>query len=242
MSLPKISSPEFDIVLPSSGKKIRCRPFLVGDQKILLIALEGNDPEEIVGAIKTVLKNVIVSPSDLDVDKISLFDLEHIFLKLREKSVGEIVELKYRCLNRNSENKVCGKEHTIYVKISDIQQENLVKGSNSFLIHDDIGITLRYPTFEDVSKMMKLKDDDVDGIFSFVLDCVEHLYDSETIYSNFSREQLVEFMNKLPISTMKTIFDFIANQPKHTYKTNYICPKCGYKEDLVFEGLQDFFV
>src|SRR5210317_1931752 len=148
MALPKLNAARYTTIIPSTGKEIDYRPYLVKEEKILMLAMESQDQQQIVKAIKDVLSNCIYD--DVNVDKLAMFDLEYLFLMLRSKSVGENVELKAKCEH-------CEEQNEVSLNISNIKPPQNAENSNVIELTKNIGITIRYPTIKDIEKF---KEDD----------------------------------------------------------------------------------
>jgi len=234
MALPKISTPEFFDVIPSTNQEIQYRPFLVGEEKTLLIALEGQDNKEISNAILRLLKSCIMS--DVNIDKLSTFDIEYLFLKVRGKSVGEIINAS---VGHTSEDSECKHKTEIQINIDDIKVQGDIK-DGKIMITDDVGVKMRYPT---LGTVMKMKGEDAESLFNMILDCIEYIYDKEQIYNegDFTREELSEWVNNLNQAQFKNISTFFEEMPKLKHTITWKCPKCGEDEEMVVEGLQSFF-
>jgi len=238
MALPKIAVPDFETEIPSSGKKIRFRPFLVKEEKILYMALEGNDKNEILYAVKKILQACILT-EDVDINKFAFFDIEYLFLKLRSKSVGEIVTLKFK----HSEENEC-KHHTeVDINLDDVKVTNIKPDSNKIMVTKEIGVILKYPTFDMLDKISSaVTTSSVQGLFDLLSDCIESVYDSENIYDSFSKKEMMEFIESLNKQQFDQITGFFSDMPTLRYNVDYTCPKCNNQESLTLEGLQSFFL
>lgn len=230
MALPAIITPEFFDVIPSTKEEIKYRPFLVGEEKNLLIALEGQEQKEISNAILKVLKDCIIS--DVDITKLATFDIEYMFLKIRGKSVGEVLTVQMG--HQDSE---CNHKTELQVNLDDIKVVGEVKKSE-VMITDDIGVKLRYPTLKSV---MNMKGDDADSMFTMICENIEYLYDKEQIYSDFTLQEIEEWVGKLNKNQFNKITEFFESIPKLSHDIKWTCPKCGEEETITLEGLQSFF-
>jgi hypothetical protein len=231
MALPSLSAPEFMTTLPSTGQEIKYRPFLVKEEKILLMALEGEDSIEINNAILKILGNCILS--DVDVSKFSTFDVEYLFLRLRGKSVGEKVELKIghshdRCAHRTE----------IEVDLDQVELVGEVKDGKTMLT-DTIGVKLRYPSLSDVKAGPK--QDAADAMYNMITDCIEYIYDAEEVYADFTKKEIQDWIGTLNASQFKKITEFYEVMPKLSHTIKWTCPECGEEDTIVLEGLDSFF-
>ena len=233
MSLPQLVSPEFTTEIPSTKQKIKFRPFLVKEEKILLIASEGNDPAEMQRAVKSILSNCILTK--INVSNLATFDLEYLFLKLRGKSVGEEIEL----LMKHSSKSECKHQTTVKMNLDDIKIVGKVS-DGKIMLDDKIGVKLKYPTFDEVAKMSE-NQSNTEIIYKTMAMLIEYVYTEEEVYNDFTDEEMEEWITKLNQKQFAKITDFLANMPKLSQKVEWTCSKCGEKDTVVLEGLQAFF-
>lgn len=240
MALPKIDTPIYDLKLPLSKKKIRFRPFLVKEQKNLLMALESNERESIENNIKQVLQNCTLTEK-VDIEKLPVTDVEYYFLQLRARSVGEIVENKYRCDN-TVDDKSCGNIMETSLNLLDIKVEGIKDTDDVIEISEKISIKLKYPEFSILSKLSKLTDV-TDITFEMIADSIEYIYDGEQFYYSHetSHEELLEFVESLNQKQFSKVEEFFANLPKLQKKIEMKCSRCGFEHKLDVEGLESFF-
>jgi hypothetical protein len=231
MALPSISAPEFTTTLPSTGQEITYRPFLVKEEKILLMALEGEDTKEINSAILKILKNCIIS--DVDADKFSTFDVEYLFLRLRGKSVGEKVELKIG----HSHDK-CAYRTEIEVDLDEVQLAGEIKDGKTMLT-DTIGVKLRYPALRDIKAGPK--QDAADAMYDMITNCIEYIYDAEEVYADFTKKEMQDWIGTLNSAQFKKVTQFFEDMPKLSHTITWTCPECGEEDTIVLEGLDSFF-
>lgn len=241
MPLPKIDTPIYDLTLPLSNKKIRFRPFIVKEQKNLFMALESNDDEAIQENIKQVLRNCTLTDG-VDIDDLPVVDIEYYFINLRAKSVGEIVENKYRCENIVEEKK-CNNIMDISLNLTDIKVEGVVKGNDVIQLTDKISIKLKYPKFS-ILKSIRNMDKMTEIAMRMVAESIEYIYDGEQFYyaNEVSVEELIEFVESLNQKQFQQIEKFFQEMPKLEKKIKMTCRKCGFKHSLDIEGLENFFV
>jgi hypothetical protein len=243
MKLPKLDVPIYETKLVSNDKVVKFRPFLIKEQKLFLMASQSDDPVEIVNSIKQVLRNCIIS-DDVDIDELSSFDLEYLFLNLRAKSVGELVDLSYSCNNTVKNDKGddvrCGGLVKFQVNLLEIQPTIQSGHSTKIEINDKLGVVMKYPTF---SILSKLENVDNVGPVELILACVDYIYDSENIYyaKDFSKEELTEFFDSMQQSDFAKVENFFKTMPRITKTLNFKCGKCGHEEDITLEGVQSFF-
>ena len=240
MALPKIDVPVYELDLPLSKKHIRFRPFLVKDQKNLLMAMESGDKQSIEQNIKQVLNNCTVTEG-VDIEKLPVLDVEFYFLNLRARSVGEVVENKYRCDNK-VDDKVCGNIMETSLNLLEIKVENLVEGNDVIQLTEEISIKLKYPEFSILNKLSKLESVS-DVAFKMIAESVEYIYDGEQFYyaKETTTEELIEFIENLNQTQFSKLEDFFANLPKIEKKIEMKCSRCGFEHKLDVEGLESFF-
>lgn len=236
--LPKIDVPTYNVELPSNKKKVVFRPFLVKEQKLFLMNNDNTDPQETVNVIRQVLKNCVIS--DLDIDGLPVFDLEYLFMNLRARSVSEVVNLKYRC-NNKVEDKDCGAINEININVLEIKPTFYPEHTNKIQLNDNIGIVMKYPTFEMV-KSMSGKNEGA-AIMDAIYGSIDYIYDKDNMYyaKDTPREELEEFIDNIQQKDLEKLRVFFDTMPKIKKDVAYKCKKCGYEENISLEGIQDFF-
>lgn len=240
MALPKIDTPIYELDLPLSKKHVRFRPFLVKEQKNLLMAMESGDSKSIEQNVKQVLNNCTVT-ENIDIEKLPVLDVEYYFLNLRARSVGEVVENKYRCDNQ-VDGSACGNIMETSLNLLDIKIEGIKENDGVIQLTDTISIKLKYPEFSVINKLSKLTDVS-DIAFEMIAESVEYIFDGEQFYyaKETTTEELVEFIESLNQQQFAKIEDFFANLPKLEKKIEMKCSRCGFEHKLDVEGLESFF-
>ena len=233
MGLPSIATPQFSTTIPSTGQEVEYRPFLVKEEKILLMALEGGDQKEIAKATEKIIKSCIID--DIDISKLATFDVEYLFLKLRGKSVGEVIDLKVAHTDENSE---CKHRTDIEINIDDIAVwgEEL---DNKIMIDDNVGVVLRFPGMKDVDGMDL---ESPESMFGVIGNCIDYVFDDDTVYNEFTKKEIDDWVEALNQKQFLKIAEFFNNIPKLSYKVEWTCPECGKDDSIVLEGLQSFFM
>lgn len=240
--LPKINAPVYETKLISSNKKVKFRPFLVKEQKLFLMASESEDPKEIVTTIKQVLNNCVLD--ELDIDTLPTFDLENLFLQMRARSIGEIVNLKYTCNNLikddTGEEKPCGGLFKYDLNLLEVQPTSNSEHNNKIELTDKLGVVMKYPNFEILSKIDIQKESD---LIKIIAACIDYIYDDEQIYyaKDHTEKELNDFIDDMQQNDLYKIQKFFETMPKINKKINFKCPKCNYKEEILVEGIQNFF-
>jgi len=240
MALPKIDTPVYDITLPLSGKNIKFRPFLVKEQKNLMMALEADDSDTIEKNIRQVLINCTID-EDVNFDELPVVDIEYYFLNLRARSIGEVVDLKYRC-NNEVDDKECGNIMETNMNILDIKTDRTAEDS-VIPLTDEIFIKLNYPKFGSIRHFSDVKDL-TELAIGMIADSIEYIFDGDQYYyaNETSKKELISFIESLNHSQFSKIEEFFDNLPKLNKALNIKCSKCGFDHVIYVEGLEDFFV
>jgi len=247
MALPKLIVPLYDVVCPS-GLKVSFRPFLVKEEKLFMIAMQSDETTTIVNTAKQILENCVGGISNIDIDKLPLFDVEFLFLNLRARSIGEQVTLRYKCNQKvtdaNTGNVItCGTVSEYPVDLLKVQPK-FGEGHNKYVqLTEGVGITLRYPTFKSFRNITR-KDLPSDEAFNFLVDCIESINDSNTVVmtKDVPREEVVDFVNDLNHTQVDKMDAFFESMPKLQLNILFKCPKCSHVEEIVVKGLDSFFV
>jgi len=237
MSLPSIKTPVYELVIPSNKTKIKYRPYTVKEQSIILMAAESKDTEDIINSMKQLVESCVQSP--INVETLTSFDLQYIFLHLRAKSVGESLELNFRCKNKIDEN-VC---ETLNKFTIDINKVNVVypeKSTNEFMITDTIGIKLKYPNLSSGKSLLNSQPT-FDSLLELIKKDIEYVFDKDKIYDDFTEEEISLFILDLSLGSMEKLVEFYSNIPYISYKFDFVCNKCKYKESIELKGIDDFF-
>ena len=239
MALPKIDTPVYDLILPLSKKEIRFRPFLVKEQKNLMMAMEADDKDTIERNIRQVLTNCTLS-ENVDIDKLPVTDIEYYFLNLRARSVGEIVENKYICTNEVEGNQ-CGNKMEAKFNLLDIKVD-VPESESEIKIDSKIVVKLKYPEYAIVKKLMH-KESAVEVAFEIMAESIEYIYDGEQFYyvNEIPREEVMQFIESLSNEQFSKLEKFFDNLPKLNKKIELTCSKCGFQHNIDMEGLDGFF-
>ena len=240
MALPKIDTPVYDLELPLSKKQIRFRPFLVKEQKNLMMAMEADDKETIERNIKQVLTNCTLTDGVV-IDNLPVIDVEFYFIQLRARSVGEIVENRYICTNE-IEGTQCGHKMDAKFNLLEISVDIDPEAKDVIKINESISIKLKYPEFSLVEKLKK-KENAVDIAFEVVIDSIEYIFDGDQYHyaAETSKEELTDFVESLNQEQFGRLEEFFNNLPKLNKKIDLKCGKCGFDHAISMEGLESFF-
>ena len=238
MPLPKISTPTYELELPSTQKKVRYRPFLVKEEKVLLIALETEDTKEITNAIRAVIKSCVLTRG-IKVETLPTFDIEYLFLNIRGKSVGETIEV----------NLICPDDGVTEVKknipIDDIQIQRTDGHTNQIKLDDNIMMELKYPSLDQFIKnnFDFAEGNQMDQSFELIGTCIDKIYTEEEVWtaSDCTKKELTEFLESMNSSQFKEIENFFETMPKLTHTIKVKNPNTEKENDVVLEGLASFF-
>ena len=240
MPLPTISTPTYELVLPSSNKKIKYRPFLVKEEKILIIALESRNQDEITNAVTDVLKKCILTRG-VDVDVLPTFDIEYLFLNIRAKSIGEDIKMTVTC----SDDGTTQVPVTVYVDEIKVIKP---KGHTTDIVLDDkMTLRMKYPSLNQFVENNFTTDDDpkntVNKTFKVVADCMDTIFTEEDAWDakDYTPSERIDFVEKLNSKQFKTIESFFSTMPKLSHTIEVINPNTKQKNSIVLEGLADFF-
>ena len=237
MPLPKITAPTYEMVLPSSGRKIKYRPFLVKEEKLLIIAMESEDQKQITEALKTVLSNCILTRGT-KVEKMSTFDIEYLFLNIRGKSVGENVEVLVTCPDDNK---------TKVPVIIDLDAIKVIKNPDhkkDIKLDDKLTLRMKYPSLDEFIK----NNFDVDNIgvtesFDMIIACIDQIYNEEESWtsSDCTKKELSNFLDQLNSKQFKEIETFFETMPKLSHTVKIVNPETKVESEILLEGLASFF-
>jgi len=238
MPLPKIATPSYELVIPSSKKKIKFRPFLVKEEKILILAMESQDTKQIANAVKNVISSCI-STRGIKVEKLSTFDIEYLFLNIRGKSVGEQIEVMVTCPD-DRKTKVPS-----LINIDSIKVQIDKSHSRDIVLDDQYTLRMKYPSLDEFIKnnFSNVGDINVDDTFDLIASCIEQVYSEEESFaaSDCTKKELSQFLEQLNSSQFKEIEKFFDTMPKLSHTVKVINPNTQVESEIVIEGLQSFF-
>jgi hypothetical protein len=242
MPLPKIATPTYELTLPSNKKKISYRPFLVKEEKILILAMESEDPIEVTRAVKNVLKECVLTKG-IKIDSLPSFDIEYLFLNIRAKSVGESVELLITCPDDGTTQVECS------VNIQEIQVKIPEDHTSEIKIDDSIVVKMKYPSLQEFidnnfnfSKASNSKET-INKSFDIVASCIDMVYSKEESWStsDVTKKEVVEWLETFDSNQFKGIEKFFDTMPKLTHVMTVTNPNTGVDNEIVLEGLSSFF-
>ena len=237
MALPKLAVPKFKINLPSNNKEVFFRPFLVKEEKTLLMALEGGDENEITEAVVNIIDSCL--EYDDDVRELPFFDIEYIFTQLRARSVNNIIELNLKHASGNE----CDNVTKYNLNLENVKVEFPEGFTNRIDLTDDIGIKMKYPSIKSVNSVNEnIRSSKIDNVFHSIAANIECVYDKENVYEDFSQEEMVDYLGQLNKDQFFQIVSFFEKMPTVSCDIKYTCPACEKEEFIPMRGLQSFFI
>ena len=238
MPLPKIATPTYQLELPSSGKTVTYRPFLVKEEKVLVIALESEDNKQITNAIKAVLKSC-VQTKGIKVEQLPTFDIEYLFLNIRGKSVGEELEVNIICPD-DGETSV-----PVYVSLDEIEIYKEKGHTNKINLDDNLMMEMKYPSLDEFIKnnFDFNEENQMDQSFQLIASCIDKIYSEEEVWAtaDCTKKEVNEFLESMNSGQFKEIEKFFETMPKLKHDIKVKNPKTGVESDVVLEGLASFF-
>ena len=238
MPLPTISTPTYELVLPSSNRKIKYRPFLVKEEKILILAMESQDPKQIARAVKDVISKCILSKG-IKVEKLSTFDIEYLFLNIRGKSVGEQIEVMVTCPDDKKT------QVPMSINIDSIKVKTDDEHSTDIKLDDIYTLKMKYPSLDEFikSNFNFESNMNVDDTFDLIASCIDQVYSDEESWSHqeCTKKELTEFVDRLNSSQFKEVEKFFETMPKLSHTVKVTNPNTKVESEIVLEGLQNFF-
>jgi len=242
--LPKLKTPTYFLTIPSTKKKVKYRPFLVQEEKILLLIKESNDETEMINCMKEVISACTFNK--VDISTLALFDIEYMFLQLRAKSVGEEIEIQMKCKNiipsvdGEDEGCECGNIIKFIIDLSKVKVKFSKKHTNNVIIENDIGITFRYPDIDDTINANEIEENPIEYIASLIVS----IFDKDSVHdsSMVKKEDMVDWLNQLTRQQFQKIEEqFFDSMPSLEHTIKYTCNKCKKKGEYTFRGISDFF-
>jgi hypothetical protein len=238
MPLPKISTPTYELELPSTDQTIKYRPFLVKEEKLLVIALESEDTKQITTAIKTVIKNCIHT-KDIKVETLPTFDIEYLFLNIRGKSVGEKVDVNIVCPDDNETNV------SVSIDLDEIRIQKNEGHTNKIKVDDKIMMEMKYPSLEQFIKnnFDFNNENAMEQSFDLIASCIDKIYTEDDVWiaADVTKKEITEFLDSMNSSQFKEIEKFFETMPKLSHKIKVTNPKTEVESEVILEGLASFF-
>lgn len=233
MALPKLNdTPKYDLVIPSTGQKVRYRPYLVKEEKVLMLALESKDTKAAIKSIVETIEACVQEP--IDTSKLKIFDVEYMFTQIRSKSVGETSDIILKC-------KSCNVENEISVKIDDINV-TVPKVENIIQLTDTISLKLKWPNYKSLTDIEQ-NATVTDQTFDMVIKCMDSILTEEEqmSFSDYSKEEILEFIDGLTQAQFNNVKNYISQMPRLRHDIDFNCVSCNTENKYTLEGIQDFF-
>lgn len=239
MALPKIEYPIFDVYLRSLDKKVKFRPFLVKEEKLLLMAKEAEDITSLLDTVKQIINNCCLD--QIDIDNLPLFDIEMVFVHLRLKSVGESLELTYKCENVINEEK-CAGNMVFEVDLNAVKIEVPEEHTNTIMITDTVGVCMKYPSLK-ISNSLASQIENLENILDLIYEHLDYVFDDQSKYDaeSITKDELYEFLGSMSLDQLEPFKNFFVTMPYVKTEKDITCNKCGFNHLIVVKGINDFF-
>ena len=240
MALPLSVSPIFSMTIPSTDKVVKYRPFVIRDEKALLIAQQSEDPNVMIDTLKDVIKSCL--KDNVDIDTLATFDLEYMFTQIRAKSVGETIDLIFPCDNDHGADNEKAKTKITF-DLTEIKVDKPAGHNKKIELFGDVGVVMQYPTINVIRRIQESQGTNLNEIFGVVVDCVDYIYEGDEIYysKEQKREELLQFLENLTSDQFSKIQQFFDTMPRIKQDVNYTCSICKKQHHKVLEGLASFF-
>lgn len=244
--LPTLNSINYTLTIPSTGKKVQYRPYLVKEEKIMMLALESADPKLMLNTIANTIESCLIDFTG-SVRDLCTFDIEYMFLQIRSKSVGESIDVQLSCQTEGCKGK---KEHTI--QFDKVEPPKIVKNKKSNIIEitDEVSLMMRYPSYQNLMNYSEIAETDskseqaINTMFSAIIACIEYIIinDEEKIdVSEYSLDDMRAFLDQFTSSQFNLLKEFVANIPELKHSIKWVCNDCGNENELTLKGTNDFF-
>lgn len=235
MALPELNTARYSIEIPSTGQTVEYRPYLVKEEKILMMAMESNDQKAIMNATKDIIKACVFE--DIDIDSLAMFDIETLFLALRSKSVGEKVDVKIKCEH-------CEAVNELHVDFDEVDKPVIDNENVNISITDEVGIIMKYPSVGDVEKFTNDDAENIETAMNMILACIDSIYDADNVYDakDETQESLKNFIESLSSVQFLKLSQFLENMPALSYDADFNCVNCGKENKQLIRGLASFFM
>jgi len=234
MALPKLDTPRYEMKVPSTGKKVVYRPYLVKEEKILMLALESSDETQMIRAIKDVISSC--TEQGVDVEKMTMFDLEYIFMRLRGKSVGETTDVSIKC-------KSCETKNDTKVNLDSVVVNVPKESARKIKLTDAVGVIMKYPSVNEMLEIQSSDETEVNKLFDVIAACIDSVYSGDEIFDSGSQsaKEMKEFIESLNSNQFNKLKDFIQDMPAATIAVDFTCSSCNVHNQFDVKGLANFF-
>lgn len=238
MSLPLNQAVLYNITIPSTGKTVKFRQFLVKEQKALLIAQQSEDESVMLDTLKNIIKSCVVG--NIDVENLATFDIEYLFVSMRSKSVGETVDIVVKCPNCVEDK---NSKMTMSIDLTTLQVHKTPEHTNKIHLFDDVGVVMKYPSFSTLKLIRTCNMKDPNEAVNVIKDCIDYIYNTDQVFkaSDATNEELIQFIDHLNDKQMKDIKSFFKTMPRLYKDISFTCPVCSKTHMKRLEGLASFF-
>ena len=234
MALPELNTARYTVEIPSTGQTVTYRPYLVKEEKVLMMAMESSDSKMIIQTIVSVIKSCIYD--EVDIDSLAMFDIETLFLELRSKSVGEKVDLKIKC-------EECEHRNEVQINFEDIQKPVIDDSEKRVMLTEDVGVVLKYPALKDVERFAEHGDESIQSAMKMITACIDSIFDADNLYDakNETVEALDKFLDSLNNEQFTKLSEFFKEMPALHSTISFNCTSCNHANSEELRGLQSFF-
>ena len=234
MALPELNTSRYKVDIPSTGQTVTYRPYLVKEEKVLMMAMESGDNKVIMQATIDIIKSCVYD--DIDIDSLAMFDIETLFLALRSKSVGEKVDLNVKC-------EECGEGNEVQVDFDDINTPVVSHDNKQMMLTEDVGVVLKYPSVKEIEKLTDVGDESIDSAMKMIAACIDSIFDADNVYpaSEETPKALNDFVESLNNEQFIKLTEFFTNIPALNSMIEFDCKKCNTPNKQELRGLQSFF-
>lgn len=241
MALPKIQTPTYELKLPSSGKEILVRPFLVKEEKLLLLAAESGDEQEIIRTTKQVINNCLIS-GEVDIDKLPFFDIDYLYIALRAKSVGENLDLKFTCQTMLPDGTACDNLFEAKIDISNVELLKKADVEKDINLSPVLRIKMKYPTYA-LMKSLSMDDIAIERKIMVIVNCIDQIIEKDKVYTqkDFTKNELKGFVEGMTQEQFKKVEYFVDNFPTFIINSKAKCSKCNTEHGIKFDDFTSFF-
>ena len=241
--IPKVDLPIYELNLPSNGKKIRIRPFIVKEEKLLLMAVESNDEKTIIDTTKQILNNCVIDGQDFNIDKLPFFDIDYLFIALRAKSIGESVDINYTCNNITGSGNRCGNVFPAKIDVSNCSVIRDDTISKDIQLSGKMLVKMKYPNYTTM-KLILENDNVINKKINIIAGSIEMIQDGDNVYTSkdFTKQEIIEFVENLTQEQYRKLEYFVDNFPSFVITSQATCDACGYTHKLEYKDFASFFV
>jgi len=244
MALPRVASPTYELKIPSTGQKVSFRPFLVKEEKTLLMAMESGDSQAMTRAMQDIISSC--TEGEVDLNSLASFDIEYFFLQLRGRSIGEVLTINprrppnFKCCSDATEEDIC----EVNINIDNITMNTKDIKSSEIQINDDIGMKLNFPQIDVVQKYTSEGEDiKAEDVFKLIVECIDYISDGDEIFKakDSTKKELNDFIESLSSAQFVKVREFFESMPRLSHTIDWKCPKCEKSKPLLIQGIDSFF-